>query len=153
MPVLNNVKHERFANHIAGGMTQAEAYKASGFRAKHLSSAACKLAGKPQVAARIEELKGRIAKATVKRVAERVAITKETVIQELWDNVQRGKEVKGGSAVVNRALELLGKELGMFSDAPAPLPVSIKDLPDETIRSMLDEVEAEIAAQTRDKVQ
>jgi len=153
MPILPNIKHERFANHIAGGMTQADAYKSAGFRAKHLSSAACKLAAKSEVAARIQELTGRIAKATIKRVAERVAITKETVIRELWDNVQRGKAVKGGSAVVNRGLELIGKELGMFHDGAPPLPVKLADLPDETIESMLKEVEAQIAAQKTEPVQ
>jgi hypothetical protein len=31
-------------------------------------------------------------------------------------NLERGRATRGGSAVVNRACELLGKELGMFKE-------------------------------------
>ena len=153
MPVLANVKHERFANHIAGGMTQAEAYKSAGFRAKHLDSAASKLAKKAEVADRIQELTARISKATVRRVAERVAITKEIIIQELWENAQRGRDVRGGSAVTNRALELLGQELGMLNDPEEKLPTKLEDLPKETLDAMLAEAEAELAKKQAASVQ
>lgn len=144
MSVLRNLKHERFANHVAGGLSQAEAFKSAGFKAKHVDSAASKLAGKPQVTDRIKELTARIAKATVRRVAERVAITTEIIIQELWENAQSGKNVRGGSAVTNRALELIGKELGMFRDPVDKPPVKLEDLPPEVLANML--AEAETAA-------
>jgi hypothetical protein len=145
MPVLNNVKHERFANHIAAGMTQSEAYKAAGFRSKYPDSAACKLAGKDQIKARIEELTGRISKATIRRVAERVAITQEMIISELWENAQEGRKVKGGSAVTNRALELIGKHLGMFQEVQEKPPMTLEELskqPPEVLAAMLAEAEA-----------
>jgi hypothetical protein len=141
MPVLDNLKHERFANHIAAGMTQAEAYKCSGFNAKHVDSAACKLAGKAQVAARIEELKRRI---TNKAVTE-AALTKELILRTLWENVQEARSVKGGSAVVNRGCELIGKELGMFRDPVDKPPVNLEDLPPETLQRMLEQAEAAAA--------
>ena len=46
---------------------------------------------------------------------------------ELWENAQQGAKVKGGSSVRNRALELLGKELGMFQDKEAK-PLNVEDL-------------------------
>jgi len=144
MPVLSNLRWERFANNVAGGMTQVEAHKSAGFSAKHVDSAASKLAGKPEVADRIKELTARIAKATVRRVAERVAITKEIIIQELWENAQRGKDVRGGSAVTNRALELIGKEIGMFKEPEAKAPTKLDELPQEVLESMLAEAEAKI---------
>lgn len=116
MPVLANLKHERFANHIAAGMTQAAAYKSAGFKSKHPESPASKISKNPLVAARIKELTRRITNAAVRKATEEVAITKELILRELWENAQRGAQVHGGSAVTNRALELLGKELGLFRD-------------------------------------
>ena len=45
----------------------------------------------------------------------------------------------------NRALELIGKELGMFVDRGIQLPVRLADLPDSTIDSMLKEAEEAVA--------
>ena len=141
MPVLANLRWERFANNIAGGMTQVEAHKSAGFNAKHVDSAASKLAAKPQVAARIEELKRRI---TSKAVTE-AALTKELILRTLWENVQEARSVKGGSAVVNRGCELIGKELGMFRD-PVDKPIlNLEDLPPETLQRMLEQAEAAAA--------
>ena len=53
MPMLANLRWERFANHIAAGMTQAEAYKSSGFKSKHPEAPACRISKNPQVAARM----------------------------------------------------------------------------------------------------
>ena len=38
------------------------------------------------------------------------------MLGKLKENAQKALKVKGGSPVANRALELLGKELGMFID-------------------------------------
>jgi hypothetical protein len=47
--------------------------------------------------------------------------TKQMVLRELVENLERGKATRGGRAVVNRACELLGKHLGMFQDGwPRP---------------------------------
>ena len=53
---------------------------------------------------------------------ERTAITKEWILDKLRENAEKGLALPGGSAVANRALELLGKELGMFQD-PADKPM------------------------------
>jgi hypothetical protein len=58
------------------------------------------------------------------------------IMADLWDNAQQGAKVKGGSSVRNRALELLGKELGMFKDQEQK-PLRAEDLTIEQIEQML----------------
>ncbi len=54
----------------------------------------------------------------------------------LMENVARGEKVKGGSSVVNRALELIGKHLGMF-DEQGKKPFNVDDLTADDIRKLL----------------
>jgi hypothetical protein len=64
------------------------------------------------------------------------------VLAELWDNAQKGATVKVGSSVRNRALELIGKQLGMFNEEQKPL--SAEDLSIEQIRELLGKPPEEI---------
>jgi hypothetical protein len=90
---------------------------------------------RPGLNKRIKELTGRISKNAVDRATKKLSLTKEIVLAELWDNAQKAKAVKGGSSVRNRALELIGKQLGMFNEEPKPL--SAEDLSIEQIRELL----------------
>ena len=65
-----------------------------------------------------------------------MALTTELVLAELWDNAQLGRGVKGGSSARNRALELIGKHLGMFQDADQK-PLNVEDLTADQIRQLL----------------
>ena len=76
-----------------------------------------------------------------------MALTKEWVLEKLRENAEEALQVKGGSAVANRALELLGKELGLFRDPVDRPPITLDDLPRETLLAMLEEAEANMAAQ------
>ena len=69
-----------------------------------------------------------------------LAIDKETVLRKLMENVERGEKVKGGSSVVNRACELLGKHLGMFQDKE-PKPLRLEDLSTEDLQKLLEQDE------------
>lgn len=73
MPVLDNSRWELYAQGVAGGKTQAQAYVDAGFAAN--DSNAAQLAKRPEVAARITEING--------RGAERAAVTAERVIAEI----------------------------------------------------------------------
>lgn len=120
MPVLENPRHERFAQELAKGKTADEAYEAAGF-GQHRGNAS-RLKGNESIAARVEELLG--------RAATRVEISKSWVLGKLVENANRalqqfpvldkdGKETgefRYEGSVANRALELVGKELGMFVD-------------------------------------
>ena len=118
-------KQERFAQLVAGGETQVGAYRlaydvnSNSIDAQHVDSG--DVAENPLVALRIAELTERYA-----NVAE---IDAAYVLSSLKTNVERAlqaREVldrKGeptgewqyDGAVANKALELLGKHLGMFS--------------------------------------
>jgi phage terminase small subunit len=73
MPVLDNVKHERFAQLLAQGKTATDAHEAAGF--KRNDGNASKLAARPDVQARVKEITG--------AAAERCGVTVEKVVAEL----------------------------------------------------------------------
>lgn len=123
-------KQEKFAQAVAGGVSPVEAYRevygAKNRSAKTLGEDACRASKHPKIYARIEELR---AKATEKVVAK-LALTKEWVLSELVKVNAAAQaaepvldregnstgEYKANLAAANRALELIGKELGMFVD-------------------------------------
>ncbi|WP_050596699.1 terminase small subunit [Mesorhizobium ciceri] len=119
MPVLDNQRHEAFAQALASGKSADEAYSEAGYKADRGN--ASRLTANDNIAARVAELQG--------MAAERVVISREWVIAKLTENVERamqaqavmsgGKktgEYKYDGSVANKALELLGKEIGMFVD-------------------------------------
>lgn len=131
MPVLSNPKHERFAQELAKGKSGFEAHSLAGYKASR--SGASQLKQDINISNRVNELLAERetvhSQATAKAI-EKTALTKEWVIERLVENVDRsmqaeqakdadgepiGDYVYNGS-VANKALELLGKELGMFID-------------------------------------
>jgi phage terminase small subunit len=77
MPVLTNARYERFAQNLATGIPQHEAYTKAGFILKpsgHRTDAS-KLARKPEIADRVKEL--------LERQAKRLDITVDTLVGEL----------------------------------------------------------------------
>jgi phage terminase small subunit len=109
MPVLDNSRHEKFAQGLAQGMSAAEAYRQAGYEAKgsNPESLASRLSRNVKVAARVAELK--------ERAAVNVSLSKEWVLENLIKNVKAG-QANADLSPANKALELLGKELGMFVD-------------------------------------
>lgn len=70
---MKNEGHERFAQELAKGTKQHEAYLKAGYRGNE--AAACKAASRPDVRARVAEILG--------RAADRAEITVERVLREL----------------------------------------------------------------------
>lgn len=105
MPALENSRHEKFAQGLAQGMSAAEAYTAAGYKGDR--TAASRLSTNVNVQERVAELQ--------ERAAASVSLSREWVMEQLIDNASLAKE-NGDWAPANRALELLGKELGMFVD-------------------------------------
>jgi phage terminase small subunit len=134
MPILCNPRHERFAQELANGVSATEAYERAGFARNRVS--AHRLKQKPNIGERVSELlKEREdinAQATAKAI-EKTALTKEWVIERLIENANRAMqnvpvldrngrptgEYRYEGQVANKALELLGKEIGMFVDRTA----------------------------------
>lgn len=131
MPVLSNPRHERFAQELAKGTEAGEAYRQAGFKPNPGNARRLKLdeAVKKRVEALLLE-RAEIHERGLERAIERVALSKEWVITKLVENVDRAMrarcvtddegqpvgEYKYDGSVANKALELLGKELGMFID-------------------------------------
>ena len=130
MPVLQNSRHERFAQEIMKGRFQCDAYRAAGYQVKDDATAranASRLLTNANIRDRIIELNT--------KAAEKTVLSKQWVLDKLIENVNRAMQaepvkLKGNSetereapreyvyngSVANKALELLGKELGMFID-------------------------------------
>jgi phage terminase small subunit len=84
MPILKNLRWERFAQELASGKQQEAAYKAAGFKGDRRD--ASKLRRVPDVARRVDELlagRNKREEQAAERAIERAAVTKERVIAEL----------------------------------------------------------------------
>ena len=75
------------------------------------------------------------------------------MINQLRDNLERANTSKGGSAVANRACELLGKTLGMFADDQPKKPETLEDLSDADLQKLLKGTAAEAVAEVPGPVQ
>jgi phage terminase small subunit len=118
MPVLRNQRHELFAQGLAKGLTQGEAYVQAGYRPS--PSAPSRLFENVRIKERVEELVG--------RKAIDIIINKQFVTEALIDNLEKAlgrRPVKIGAAgeevyvyrgdVANRAIQLVGIEVGLFT--------------------------------------
>lgn len=137
MSTLKNPKHERFAQQLAAGRSQVEAYELAGFAGSPRRNASNTLARNPPIGQRVAELmqeKSRIEQDATKIAARKVAVDKAWVMEKLVDVVTQclpgdaaltrsaliGDGITGdrprrvNPAGATRALELLGRELGMF---------------------------------------
>ncbi|WP_175540088.1 hypothetical protein [Methylobacterium sp. yr596] len=113
---LTNSRHELFAQELAKGKSQFEAHAAAGYSAHRGNASA--LAQDKSIQARVAEIQSATAemeRAATQAAAEALAIDREWVMARLQENALKAAltEDYGPS---NRALELLGKELGMFKD-------------------------------------
>jgi hypothetical protein len=121
---LTNGKYEHFAHLVAKGESPATAYVLCGYSKNGALQSGNRLLRKPDVRARVEELETAVSE----RQVEKIAVDRAWVVAMLIENVQRAMQVEpvrdregrpsgqytyqGG--VANKALELLGKEFGMF---------------------------------------
>jgi len=124
---LNNARHELFARNLSRGMTQIDAYEAAGFPRNNGNASV--LARKEGIKIRVSELMDDNRAKMVEAVSpsrareivadshEELGLTKYWVLHELMENVKLAREAASFQAS-NKALELLGKEMGMFRDSP-----------------------------------
>jgi phage terminase small subunit len=95
VPVLDNAKHELFAQGVASGLSATEAYTRAGYDGDR--TAASRLSSNVNVKARIEELLG--------NAAEQVEITQAMVLRELakigFADIRKAVQWGGGVAVTH----------------------------------------------------
>jgi phage terminase small subunit len=155
MATLPNPRHELFAQAIAKGASQRDAYKAAGYAVKSdkgADASASRLLTQANLQARIAELQT--------RAAEKTMLSKSWVIQRLMENVERAMQAilvldangnptgqfKYEGNVANRALELLGKEQRMFVDRKEiGKPGAFDALDDEELERAIELLHAEVA--------
>ncbi len=146
--ILANPKHEIFAQAMAEGKSRPEAYKQAGYKSVNDSSAhtnACRLLKNRQVVDRIYSIR-----VSADEQALRImGLSKAKILTMLMDNATNAPE----AAARNRALELAGKEQGMFIDrTQSQVTVkSIADLPDSDLVAIL--AQAEEAEKRKERVQ
>jgi hypothetical protein len=114
MPVLDNKKHEKFAQEVASGTSAAQAYRL------HVATKNCSestamttgpfLAKKSHIALRIEELKGRIAE----KVEAKFDLTKEKWLEQLKRIADKAEETEDYKASTS-ALTQIGKAADYYA--------------------------------------
>lgn len=134
---LKNTKWEKFCQLVAGGMGVTDAYEGAGFKRDRKN--ADHLRQRYPVSTRIEYLQKASAEQVIGSVQEAIeasGLSREWVITRLMENVERSMqavpvtvagiptgEYKYDGAVANKALEVLGKVVGIEG--------SMADKPDE----------------------
>lgn len=118
MPVLPNQRHEAFAQALAKGKSADEAYQLAGFKANRGNASTLK--ANQNVSDRVAELQA--------MTAERVVVDREWVLAKLIENATNNQEANPNAS--NKALELIGKEIGMFVDRTENININ-HDVTDE----------------------
>ena len=168
MPVLSDPFREAFCQFIAAGENQRDAFLKARLHAGNdvpitsasVSVKASQLMRKPEVRTRVGELLGhelktlhprdRQALAAAVNIAppllQTMVLTREWVIEQLIDNVKLAKRAATFNLnAANKALELLGREIGMFVEHRETMNVNyvLRDRPpteDEWIAEHADRV-------------
>jgi hypothetical protein len=143
MGVLTRPQHEAFAQAIANGSTIIDAYVKSGYPRNR--SNACRLRLRERISARIDELlaqKSAAASLAELTAAEKAGVDAFWVMRGLRRNAVMAAR-KGDQAASNRAIELIGKHLGMFIERKS-LEISYIDDADEYLARIMAELSAPV---------
>jgi hypothetical protein len=112
MGMLSNGRHEAFAQSLAEGKSVEAAYREAGYLPN--SGNASRLNGNERIIARVGELRALVQEMR-KHSLQNIALTKDWVIEQLIGVVMDARsQEKPDSAGANKALHLLGLELGMY---------------------------------------
>lgn len=122
MPVLSNPKHERFAQELAKGKSQAEAYSTAGYAPSEPN--ASRLTSNDKVQARVAEI--------LDRAATRAEITVASITERLLAIAERGETSKEAPllSVARAALMDAAKLNGLVVDKSLSAATTVEDLLD-----------------------
>lgn len=126
MPLLLNPRHEQFARLLASGKSLTESFVSVGYSKGNAGSCALRLSKKPEVRARIMELQ----EIVTRTATAQAGMGRGWVLSELRKIAENGDSENARV----RALELCGKELGMFvGPAEVPWDGDLSTLTDEQL--------------------
>jgi len=144
MPTLKSPKHELFAQAISRGENGRAAYREAGYVCSDAAAdaAASRLLKSDKVSNRVAELKGRQA------TAEATILTKAKVLEMLVADRTLARENNQSAAAI-KADELLGREVGLFTEKKDIRVRNVSDLSEDELKGLLSgiddgsEIEAE----------
>jgi len=114
--VLQNIRHERFAQAIGQGKSQADAYVEAGYKAIPVTAKVngCKLLTNANIKARVKEIQ--------ERAAERTEITISSLSQELLKVAKKAERIDepSGLSVWRLTIMDLAKLNGLITDGKKP---------------------------------
>jgi len=111
MPVLKNIRHEKFCQGVASGLPAGRAYEKAGYGKKGADQNAARLIRKDKIAARIKELQARIAESLVK---QSIAVKEARIaaLNDRWERMQRVIEERAQDASM---LRVAGGQTGLLA--------------------------------------
>lgn len=156
MGVLRNAKHEHFAQLVSKGETPPRAYVIAGYSERGAAQSANRLLKDADIQSRIARLRAAVEQPSRERAIEKAAVDKAWVLSQLVEVVKMGKqaepvldnegnpsgEYKQNLAAANKALELVGKELGMFIDRKEVRTGALEALPTADLEAMENAIDA-----------
>lgn len=129
-------KQEIFCQAVARGLSQSAAAVEAGFA----GSSGHRLMKLTKIQARIDELDAAIVARRNAEVARVVVPTRDYVLRELIENISDAKNAHD-RASVNRGLELVGKEIGMFVTRSMAIESPLQKLPADRLVALLQLIE------------
>ena len=129
---------EQFCLLVAQGNLPVPAARQAGYRSPGKQGS--QMMAQPAVQRRIAEMAERIDIEKAKDIVRVTAPTREWVLRELMDNVGTAKLAHDRGAV-NKGLELVGKEIGMFVARTMAIESPLQRLPADRLLALLAIVE------------
>lgn len=129
---LKNARHERFAQELAKGKSQVDAYKAAGF--KPHTSAAARLFANVSITERVAELSS--------RAAEKAVVTVADIAAQLDEDREFARGLKQASAAVSasmgkaKVLGLVVNRLAGPDGGPIPVHFDMTRLTDKELEEL-----------------
>lgn len=158
MPALRNPRWELFAQGLADGKRQSKAYQDAGY--KFSTAGPSRLNARPEIRQRVDEImraREIVNQKSLALAADKAAVSKTWVLNMLKENVERAMTLKPvvdkdgnptgeyqyNGFVANKALELLGREIGIFVERhELTLAQRLTEMPgDQRAAEMFDLVE------------
>lgn len=133
MVKLHQPKREAFAQNLAQGMTNIQAYTEAGFRPNHGNASL--LSRHPKIVARVEEIRKEIQRRLQPQDFDPDVVDRGWIIAELYQQVLMARDA-GELKVANEALTQIAKITGYLANGPgsnARIPPGEKTERDTTI--------------------
>lgn len=148
MPMLQNARHERFAQGIASGLSQEKAYVEAGYSPKAARANAATLLKREQsISTRVSELLREKEAARSAAVFGAAKVTLEAHLNELEQIKAEARAVPDGRgiAAVLRAEELRGRACGLYINQKVEPTGPLDHLTHEELIALTDLVDSFVA--------